>query len=162
MLKPSTVRNTLLHLFQGISFLNLWRWLLFLSSLASCFDDIMHRQIDGVAVGSTMDQPLPIFLLAAMNLNFSRAFSSHKCITAIWMTFSYYLATKMRANFSDTSASTRSLFFALLLKKNRTWLSFSWTCWLKNPFSSSLFLSIGNSNPSVNIYVETPSVHRNA
>ena len=46
------------------------------------FDDIMHRQIHRVAKGS----PLQIFLLATMNLNFSRPLPSRICITALWMT----------------------------------------------------------------------------
>ena len=33
-----------------------------------------------------LDQPLPIFLLATMNLNFFRPLRNRRCITVIWMT----------------------------------------------------------------------------
>ena len=58
------------------------------SSVEFSFNDIMHRQIDGVpyAVDHLLDQPLPIFLLATSNLNFFRPLRNRRCITAIWMT----------------------------------------------------------------------------
>ena len=49
------------------------------------FNDIKHRQIDNVAGDHTLNQSLPIFLLATMNLNFFRLLLSRRCITTIWM-----------------------------------------------------------------------------
>ena len=59
------------------------------SSVEFRFNDIMHCQIDGVAIGYALDQPLPIFLLAIMNVNFFRPLLSWRCITAIWMYYRY-------------------------------------------------------------------------
>ena len=53
-----------------------------ISSAEFSFGDIMHRQIDGVAMDHPLDQTLPMFLLATMNLNFSRPFPSGRGITA--------------------------------------------------------------------------------
>ena len=52
----SIVRNTLLHLFHGKSSSNLWIWLLLLFEFS--FNDIMHCQIDVVAMGSPLGPSL--------------------------------------------------------------------------------------------------------
>ena len=86
VLMLSIVRNTLLHLFHGKSSSNLWRWLLLVLSLASmtsCIAKSTESPWDHL-----LDQPLPIFLLATMNLNFFRPLRNRRCITAIWMTLS--------------------------------------------------------------------------
>ena len=56
------------------------------SSVEFSFNDIMHRQIDGVAMGSPLDQPSPTFRLATMNLNFFRPLPNWRCITVLWIT----------------------------------------------------------------------------
>ena len=84
MLTLSAVWSTLLHLFHGKSLLNLWRWLFLLSSLAS-MTSCIARSTDSPWY-HFLDHPLPIFLMATMNLNFFRPFPSRKYITAVWMT----------------------------------------------------------------------------
>ena len=78
MLPPFTVQNALLHLFQSISLLNLWRSLLLLSCLALTTSYITRST--EFPRDHSFDQPLPIFFLASMNLNFSRPLPSWRCI----------------------------------------------------------------------------------
>ena len=70
VLTPSTVRNTLLHCFQGKYLLNIRRWLLLLPRLASMTSCI--TRLTELPWDHPLDQLLPIFFLATMNLNFSR------------------------------------------------------------------------------------------
>ena len=78
--------NTLLHLFLGKFVLKLWRWLFLLYSIASM--TLWISRSTGSPWDHPLNQPLPIFLLATMNLSFSRPLSSRWCITAIWMILS--------------------------------------------------------------------------
>ena len=158
---PPKVRNTLLHIFRGKSLLNLWRWILLLSSLASVTSCIAWSTES--LLHNSLDQPLPISLLASMNLNFSRLLPCRRCIPAKWMTLSLPLATKMSAIFSLTASTRFTLLFALLLKKNLWLLGFPASGYVgrKIPWSSSP-PSTGNPHSPVNIYTGIPSVHRNA
>ena len=67
-------------------FVELWRWPLFLSILASMTSCITRST--KLPRDHPLDQLLPIFLLATINLNFFRPLSSQRYITAIWMTLS--------------------------------------------------------------------------
>ena len=58
------------------------------SSVEFSFDDIMHCQVDGFAVGSPLRPSLANILLTTMNINFSRPLPNRRCITATWMTLS--------------------------------------------------------------------------
>ena len=84
MLPLSIVRNTLLHPFYSKSSLNLWRWLLLLSSLASMTSCIARST--KLPCDHPLHQLFPIFLSAAMNLNFFRPLPSQRSITGIWIT----------------------------------------------------------------------------
>ena len=120
-----------------------------LDSMTSCITRSMELPWDHF-----LDHPLPIFLLATITLNFFKLISIQRCIAAIGMTLSWYLATRMSAIFSDISVSTRFTFlFSLLLKNNLTWLSLSWTCWLKKiPFQVHYFhLPQENPHSPINI-----------
>ena len=56
------------------------------SSAEFSFNDIIHRQIDGVAMGSHLGPALANIFVGYYNLNFCRPLRNRKCITAIWMT----------------------------------------------------------------------------
>ena len=56
------------------------------SSVEFSFNDIMHRKIDGVAMGSPLGPALANILLATTNLNFFRPLRNRRFITVIWMT----------------------------------------------------------------------------
>ena len=68
-------RNTLAHFFLGKFLLNLYREMA-TSSVELSFDDIMHRRLTELRWDHPLDQPVPVFLLASMNLNFSRPLPS--------------------------------------------------------------------------------------
>ena len=72
----SIVRNTLLHLFNGKSFSNLWKWLFLLLSLASIKSCIARST--KLPKDHPFDQLLPLFFFATMNLNFFRLLPNRK------------------------------------------------------------------------------------
>ena len=72
------------------------------SSVEFSFNDIMHRQIDGVAMGSLLGPALANIFVGYYESKLFQTTSKPEMysITAIWMTPSEYSATKMNVIFS--------------------------------------------------------------
>ena len=114
MLTVSIVWNTILHFSNGISLSNLWRWLL-LSSLASMTPCI--ARLTELPWDHLLDQPLPIFLLATMNLNIFRPLPNRKCIAFV------VFSNKDKCNFFLDRFNSLHPFLRSTFKKDLTWLS---------------------------------------
>ena len=84
------------------------------------------------------------------------------CITAVWLTLLWYLATKMSAIFSCTASTCFALFLILLLKQESNLALPILDVVAENLLPSSSPLFIGNPHSPVDIYIRIPSTHENA
>ena len=132
------------------------------SSIEFSFNDIMHRQIDGVAMGSPLGPALAnIFVGCYKSKLFQTTSKPEMCYRCMDDTFVLF-SNKDECDLFLDSLNSLHLLFALLSKKSPTWLSHFWMFLLKNPLPNSLLPSIENPHSPVNIYAGIPSVFRNA
>ena len=133
-----------------------------ISSVEFSFNDIMHRQIDGVAMGSPLRPALANIFVGYYKSKLFQTASKpemyHRYMDDTFVAFS----NKDKCDLFLDSLNLLHPSLRFFFRKNLTWLSHFWVFWLKNPLLSSLPSSIGNPLSSVNIYAGIPSVHRNA
>ena len=145
VLTLSTDRNILQHLFHGKSLLNLWRWVLLLSCLAlttSCI--IRSTGLHGIIPSTTPCQYFVGYYESKPFQTTSKPNMYYRYMDDTFVVFSNEDECNLFLN------NLNSLLFALVLKKNLTWLFLSWTCCLKNLFPSLSPPTTGNLHSSVN------------
>ena len=132
------------------------------SSVEFSFNDIMHRQIDGVAMGSPLGPALANIFVGHYESKLFQTTSKPEMYYRYMDDTFIVFSNEDECDLFLDSLNSLHLLSALLLKKNPTWLSHFWMFLLKNPLPSSLLPSIGNPHSSVNIYAGIPSVFGNA
>ena len=121
------------HLFLGKSFLNSWRCLLLLSSLASTTSCIARST--RVAMGS----PLANIFVGYYE---SKLFQTTSKPEMYYLYMDDTFAVSSIEDEGDLLLHSLNILFALVLKKTLTWLFLFWACWLKKPFQlHHLYLS---------------------
>ena len=110
------------------------------SSVEFSFNDIMHRQIDRVAMGSPLGPALAnIFVGYYESQLFQTTSKPEMYYRYMDDTFVVFSNEDECDLFLDSLNLLLLLLSALLLKKNPTWLSHFWMFLLKNPLPNSFY-----------------------
>ena len=132
------------------------------SSVEFIFSDIMHCQIDGVAMGSSLGPALAkVFVGYYKSQLFHTTSKPEIYYRYMDDTFVVFSNENECDLFLDSLNSIHPSLCFTFDKESNLALPFL-DCWLKNHFPSSLLPSIGNPYSPVNIYARISSVQGNA